>query len=1554
MEGPTPPGKSRRFVLLFVLSGIVAVAGVCVGLLFWLAPPPAPAVLPLVITVDREGLMIPGIEEDRLALSVAGVLGRPLDDWNANPSRDQIRLRFKALVQAPRSQPLVAYLASAADVDAAGAVFLLPADRVGDHPRNRLTLSELLVSFRDCPARHRLLILNLIPPSTDPLNSSRPGLLSEAVFQALEETADPGRLCLVNAGPGQLPLAAPELQRTVFGWYLEAGLSGQADGWAGEAPDGRVSVHELAAFVRERTNHYALATRGQAQTPVLVGSALDFTLQSAGRAQPEAEKPLAEAPFPDWLKSAWEEHELWQRDGRAAASPWAFRKLRTALLHAEHDLRAGKSDALVKSELDRQMQGASQLAVALSSTLAPDPLPTLAAVFPGYVSPEPVMTTDLREAARRFDSRPPTPLAPSDKPIAEPLIAPEYDAFKARPHNTLALAAFLVLAEDPGPSAARVRSLARLLASQTTTPRFAETALIQRLAALAEQSPALPWSAERAALALQTARLLEASTQPALFAWAKPAIVKAYQKRADAEAVLFAPGYASPEEATLRLRDAATMARSLNDASQRLRQAETAWNEATAWLADAGAAVLGEVIPMPVAEQLAEATRLLGNSLAPPEAGLDLASITTRAIEWNERTSAVRKAVAEFARPFLGEAVAKLRRRAESPDAGPAVIRELDQLLATPLLAAGDRASLWNARAAASRRLATAALGQVANGQSSRPVENSSQVALGSPADQEAIDKRLRWSLAILSAGSLDQTYLEKLKQDVERLKGNRFASTDRLRRAWVEEAPAELSTLGQSRAIRLAGILPVMPAAAMLDSAATNPQAIALRRAANELWGWQAARFDYESRESAGDDAAYSFAVAAARACRAVAAVQPETYLEVAAAASPKLTPERPAADLKVNFRAVGALEAPRVRVSSLSPSGDWLKVGPSKSLTLDPLRQASTDFNLAAGDNPVSVPSARGVLVEAEVGGWTYHRRVPVQLDDITERLNLIVRTAPGQPPSAANRVRVRPNGTPQPYQFVLANPTPRERKVVARLQGLNRETDVLTIGAGKSITLAFPSPQAPPVPPGTVATPGQPAPVDEGALIRGEELVVQLFDPADRETAKQTIRVPVAVANPADYLTVTDPVFKPSAGSRSNRLSATITQGDVPPGGPCVVRLGLPPERNGAILVRDGNLVGPVTRGGAPITLYTDNLALPDLAGTDVWVTVSADGVERFATYFASLPSLGETIRLTPVGQPLVRVKAEHFATGTKPLPATLEVDNAPPGATLEFAIGAASDDNSPVVPDLTLPIPTAKDVSTRVKFDPKGDTLLVSGAIKDHAPQLPVELLVGKRVLEAKLLDRTGSLLARHRTTVIFDGTPPQNVHFTDLPPRVGKDKPLTVRATCDRPISDVKEVKFFIGQPVKNAPPASPPPIAGKLFDEATNEWRAALPLDQQKGIITVGVQFTSNAGWSTIETQEVEVVDAAELNKPEPGAIAGKVIEGRLAQPDLVVFLYDGKGNARAKTTTRADGSFEFKEVQPGPYYLFCEKESTNRHIKQEVAVRPGETLAATLELLLK
>jgi hypothetical protein len=697
-------------------------------------------------------------------------------------------------------------------------------------------------------------------------------------------------------------------------------------------------------------------------------------------------------------------------------------------------------------------------------------------------------------------------------------------------------------------------------------------------------------------------------------------------------------------------------------------------------------------------------------------------------------------------------------------------------------------------------------------------------------------------------------------------------------------------------------------------------------------------------------------FTVNAAKNCAAAANVSGFPFVEVAPTVTPKLTFEKPSAELKLNLRVIG--DARAVSVRALTPSDEWLHPAAVESVKLDPIRVSAVSLPLAVGSKPTSHPSALGVLVETEVvfetERRTFHRRVPVSLRTLANRVDLLVRTDPKAAPEPLSEFRVRPNGVPVSYQLVLFNPSPLPQKVIARLAGLNRETVPLTLEPGKPTPLVFTSslPPAPALPP---ILAGTPAKLDDGfRSLSDNALSLELLDPADKESVLQTFTLPVAVSDPASYLRVGEAAFSPASDGMLNRLSVEVVPRDIPGAGACPVKMVFPPEFNKGLLVRDGSQASSVVNAGKSAKLYVENLAFPSPTGANVVVTLSADGVDRVFTYAAMLPTLGETVQLQPVTNPRVRVAAPGYARGDVPLPVTLEVDNAPAGGKLELLIGTAKDNASPVIADLTHSIATARKREVKLRFDPNGERFELAGSLTDHKPVLPVERLTGRRAIEARLIAPDGAVIATNRRYVVFDGNPPREVKFLDLPARSAKNLPLAVKATCDPTVSGIRKVEFFVGKPGKDGElPASPAPVQGAQV-EGIAEWRAVLQMPDTKGIVVVGVKFTTNAGLSAIETQEIELADAADLNKPAPGAIAGKLTENRIAQPGAVVFLYDAKRAPLAKTTTKADGTFAFKDLPPGSYIVYSEKISTGREVTEQVEVKPGATTAKALELLLK
>lgn len=1418
-----PPGGPRRRRLLVVLLALVAVTGGVVGLAYWFAAPQPPAALPLYIVAAVDGTPVPGLDGDRAAL--AEFFG-PAD---ANPTRDQLRYRFATAGR--RGRPLVVVLAAPAGVDAAGVAYLLPADPLGDHPRNRLPLADLLALLRDGPAA-KFVALQLVPSPADP---PPPGELARAVGRALDAVPDPTRLVLAACSPGEDPQAVPGMNRTLFGVHLEAGLHGHADGWGPTGDrDGRVTAAELAAFVRARVARWA---QGAPQTPLLVGDGPDFALRSYPLSDPPAAAPPdppAATPYPDWLKAAWEKG--------AAPGP---------LLAAERAVFAGAPADPVRARLDRSLVAASAKSVAPPR---PDPVPTLAAAFPGYTPPDATLTDTLAELTRG-------PAKATDPP------PPAFAELLKKPHAELALAAFRVLADDPAPSAVRVKRLADLLRTHQPAPQFAEVVLVQRLAELGGPD----WSPARAAVALRAARDLEdAAAAPGLLARAAPAADAAYRAQAFAQAVLFAPGYAAAGEADARLATAADAAATLRRGADQLRAADAARVAGRAWLDGAAVLVNGGRVPAADADRVAAAYRRLVEALAVPTAPLDAAALTAAGRDWDARAAELRAAVAAGSAAVAPTALAAVRTAADGGD--PAARRDLDVLLASPLVPPAERQQVWDARERLTRALAARAL------------------------------------------------HADAVEADAIRLRRAAPTSPD----------PREVVGDRGEATTRWATVLPPSPADAARDARA--------------LWGWQAARFAYEAADPLGlVDAGAGFAARAARACAAAGGLRPGPALDLSRPSGPVVVTDPPRGDAALTLRLLNADKAATLPVRVHTPDAAWLRAAVPAMVTADPARGVAVPVSLDPPASPVRVRGAKGVLVEAEAGGRPFARRVDVSLDALLNRLELYTRAGPADAPRVPAALALRPNGRPQPLQFLLGNPTDAAKTVVARIPALGRATAPVKVEPGKLAPLTFPAP--PPVPGAMPATEPAAAPLPD-------PLVIELHDPADPRTPPQTFSLPVRVLDPADFLAVEDVTFRP-AGVRPNRLALRVVPGAVPAGQAVAVAADLPAARNPDVIqIRDANLGGPLPADGQPLTLYADDIAFARPGGARLVVTVGADGVERAFTFAGEVPATGGSVRLARDTTPAVRVAAERYAVPGVPLPVRVEVDHAPPGATVEVRVGTGPRES--FAADVVHSVRPAKDRSAAAAFDQTGETLLVRGSVRDPEPKVPVGLLVGERALEARLLDATGKELGFARTAVVFDGTPPANVRFLDLPTQAGKGQPLVVRAACDPPVSGLGEVKFFVGKVEKGQLPSAPPPAPGQLLDAKGNVWAATLAAPKDADRVTVGVRFVSKTGLATIETAEIELVDPAELAKPRPGAIAGKVVEGGLTPDGLPVFLYDAKRAPLAQTKTAGDGTFAFRDLPPGPYVLFARREETNREAMVDVTVAPAAVARPTLELFLR
>ena len=168
---------------------------------------------------------------------------------------------------------------------------------------------------------------------------------------------------------GEVSNAWEEQGQTAFGYYLDEGLAGAADGFGTDTKDRKVSVSELATFVQARVSTWARMARDVKQTPVLYGAG-DFDVADTYDERPA--KPTAQAPpddYPKWLKDWWKQRDdAWDKGAYAYAGR-LLREMDAILLQAERRLQGGYGEKQVQDDLSARLDKYPALLAALRDRL---------------------------------------------------------------------------------------------------------------------------------------------------------------------------------------------------------------------------------------------------------------------------------------------------------------------------------------------------------------------------------------------------------------------------------------------------------------------------------------------------------------------------------------------------------------------------------------------------------------------------------------------------------------------------------------------------------------------------------------------------------------------------------------------------------------------------------------------------------------------------------------------------------------------------------------------------------------------------------------------------------------------------------------------------------------------------------------------------------------------------------------------------------------------------------------------------------------------------------
>ncbi len=808
-SGPAPTAPHRRRQIYVALAVLAALLGATAAWLLFLSEPPRPAFLGIWIDEYNESRVPVNAwaERDRQALeSLPWQSTRAFSSQQGNLLREALG-KFRDRTEGP----IVVFLCAHAAVRSDGAVCVLPGNATLEDESTWLPLTVVGDILKGCRSKHKLLILDLMRPFTDP----RLGLLGEDLtgrVQALLQNAvrdDKDLQVLWACAPGEHSLTSEDLGHSAFAYYLREGLRGAADGCTADGKagvrNGRVTVRELARFVQARVGRWAAGTRGTRQTPQFLTTGEDFALLGpADQANPPT--PGADPAYPKWLLAGWQKRDAWWGERPVRVAPALLRQLENALLRAEHNLAAGIASGQVETELadklkqleeEREKKQAGRPAPGKPSlaraALAGTPPPDFTAVAPQY--------RDLLVRAAKVLAA----AKPSEKDLErlETEKAALLKRFDGKPPSD---PAWLVLHEamrDLQPRQDRLRFATRLLEAVAQVPAYEETEFVKRLAEWKVDEK--DWPAPAVRVALQLARKAAAAEAVAddtrLLPWVRHRLKAARASRQAAERLLFNADGADAGAVTAALEGARGEYEVVGAHLRLLAEAYRAHADALVRLPSYAPYLDTRRDADGLWEQVVRAACDLLDRLATPPPGGAVAAGTVRKL--GELTETLREGMKEL----LGAQVEAPARVliGKRDKAGPADWLSMQALLRSPWLDAGDRAKLWTAAHKVSARLTAEVLKQDRQDDAAErqtPAPPPVDLAAGAARERDLALRRARVSVALLQVEGVPtlkgvRDALAEVERDRDRPAAWRALGLQ-LREAWAALAAARRAAAGR------------------------------------------------------------------------------------------------------------------------------------------------------------------------------------------------------------------------------------------------------------------------------------------------------------------------------------------------------------------------------------------------------------------------------------------------------------------------------------------------------------------------------------------------------------------------------------------------------------------------------------------------------------------------------------------------------------------------------------------------------------------------------------
>src|SRR5271157_494833 len=518
-----------------------------------------------------------------------------------------IQDRLDRLRQKKPDDAVIVYLSTHAVVDGAGALQILAYDSDPFTTKTLLPLKSVLNALKQCPARKKLLVLDVMPDrgSLLELGGTEDGVV-DLIARALARPGEPGKLddphlaVLAACSPGELALWSEPLRQSVFGHFFVKGLG---DPEADTDQDHAVSLQELSKYLTQRVDGWARQHRALRQRPMLIGSTEFFPLSSLNRRKPkpparfekteqagenetpadqseasedkpkgvekrktedknqvekkskaskgaeqDTEKPATTGPaYPPWLARGWELRDRWAVGPEIAAAPRLFRQLEANLLRSEQDWRLGKAPKGLETALDKAVSDlAAKMEQDRRENRPPERSVGQSLAF-GKNAEQPLVKA-LKEILER--ERHPDPVATADQQKAQrtEMVGSFLKSLQDKTSLDLAMA-IVGAARGARLDAETVQLLDSIVVGSILPRNVIELRLLQQLAERARKVVRREdWDDELVKRIWDTVVVAEkTNNRPWVFPWLRGLLDEADAMRHDAEVLLLprAMGYAS-------------------------------------------------------------------------------------------------------------------------------------------------------------------------------------------------------------------------------------------------------------------------------------------------------------------------------------------------------------------------------------------------------------------------------------------------------------------------------------------------------------------------------------------------------------------------------------------------------------------------------------------------------------------------------------------------------------------------------------------------------------------------------------------------------------------------------------------------------------------------------------------------------------------------------------------------------------------------------------------------------------------------------------------------